>query len=74
MIRLEKVGQTDHYYMQINSKGLSRSFSIHVDYECDEVTHLVIERLDYGTKVTLTVEEVNAIVELAKKLGVVREA
>jgi hypothetical protein len=74
MISFKKVGQTDHYWVGINTQGLSRSFFIEVSYENGEITHFVIERVDeFGTKIRLTTDEVRAIVELARKVGLVRE-
>jgi Holliday junction resolvase len=54
-----------------SAQGLTRSFFIDVSYENGEVTHFIIERVDqFGTKIKLPVEEVRAIVELARKPGV----
>ena len=75
MIKFQKVGQTDRYSVRAEGRGDVRSFFIHVDYEGNEVTHFVIERIDqFSTKIKLTVDEVKAIVELAKKVGLVSEA
>jgi Holliday junction resolvase len=74
MIRFEKVGQTDHYMVRKDKEAVDRYFYIDVVYEQGEMTHFIIERLDqYGTKVKLTREEVLAIAELARNLGLVRE-
>jgi Holliday junction resolvase len=74
MITFKKVGQTDHYWVGAGTQGLTRSFFVDVSYENGEVTHFVIERVDqFGTRIKLTVDEVRAIVELARKLGVVGE-
>jgi Holliday junction resolvase len=75
MIRFEKVGQTDHYQVRKDKEAVDRYFYIDVVYENGEVTHFIIERLDrYGTKIKLTREEVCTIAELARQLGLVREA
>jgi hypothetical protein len=74
VISFRKVGQTDHYWVGANTQGLTRSFFIDVSYENGEITHFVIERVDqFGTRIKLTVDEVRAIVELARKVGLVRE-
>jgi Holliday junction resolvase len=74
MITFKKVGQTDHYWVGASAQGLSQSFFIDVSYENGEVTDFVIERADqFGTKIRLTADEVRAIVELARKLGLVGE-
>jgi hypothetical protein len=74
VIKFQKVGQTDRYYVKAEGKGDIRSFFIHVHYEGGEVTHFIIERIDqFGTRIKLTLNEVKAIVELARKLGVVGE-
>jgi hypothetical protein len=75
VIKFQKVGQTDRYFVRAENRGDVRSFFIHVDYEGNEVTHFVIERTNQlGTRIIkLTVDEVKAIVELAKKVGLVNE-
>jgi Holliday junction resolvase len=74
MITFKKVGQTDHYWVGAGAQELAQSFFIDVSYENGEVTHFIIERLDqFGTRIKLTADEVKAIVELARKLGVAEE-
>jgi hypothetical protein len=74
VIKFGKLGQTDHYYVRTDGEGPDRYFYVDVMIENGEVTHFVIRRLDqFGTKTKLSIDEIRAIVELAKKVGVVRE-